>query len=320
MSVSEPFIRRPVATSLLTVGLLLAGLAGYRELAVSALPQVDYPTIVVSTGFPGGSAETMASAVTTPLERQFGQVPGLTQMTSISSFGSSLITLQFTLDESIDSAEQDVQAAINAASNLLPRQLPAPPTYAKSNPADQPVLTLAVTSPSLPLAQVNDAADSILAQKISQVSGVGLVTINGGQKPAVRVQVDPVALAGANLTLEDVRAVLVAANVNQPKGNIDGPRQDYTLATNDQLDRAEAFRPLIVAYRNGAPIRLQDVAHVVDGVENTQLAGWAGDRRAVIINVQRQPGANVIEVADQVKALLPQLKSAMPQGVDVAIL
>jgi len=320
MSISEPFIRRPVATALLTVGLLLAGLAGYRELPVSALPQVDYPTIVISTGFPGASAETMASAVTTPLERQFGQLPGLTQMTSVSSFGSSLITLQFTLDESIDSAEQDVQAAINAAANLLPRQLPAPPTYAKSNPADQPVLTLSVTSPSLPLAQVDDAADSILAQKISQVSGVGLVTLNGGQKPAVRVQVDPVALAGANLTLEDVRSALVAANVNQPKGNLDGPRQDYTLATNDQLDKAEAFQPLIVAYKSGAPIRLRDVANVVDGVENSQLAGWAGDRRAVIVNVQRQPGANVIEVADRVKALLPQLKSAMPQGIDVGIL
>ncbi|HYV46174.1 MAG TPA: multidrug efflux RND transporter permease subunit [Myxococcaceae bacterium] len=320
MSISEPFIRRPVATALLTVGLLLAGLAGYKELPVSALPQVDYPTIVISTGFPGASAETMASAVTTPLERQFGQLPGLTQMTSVSSFGSSLITLQFTLDESIDSAEQDVQAAINAAANLLPRQLPAPPTYAKSNPADQPVLTLSVTSPSLPLAQVDDAADSILAQKISQVSGVGLVTLNGGQKPAVRVQVDPVALAGANLTLEDVRSALVAANVNQPKGNLDGPRQDYTLATNDQLNEAAAFQPLIVAYKSGAPVRLRDVANVVDGVENAQLAGWAGDRRAVIVNVQRQPGANVIEVADRVKALLPQLESAMPQGIDVGIL
>src|SRR5512143_23278 len=234
MSISEPFIRRPVATALLTVGLLLAGLAGYRQLPVSALPQVDYPTIVVSTTFPGASAETMASAVTTPLERQFGQMPALSQMTSVSSFGTSQITLQFNLDRNIDSAEQDVQAAINAASNLLPPGLPAPPTYSKANPADTPILTLAVSSETLPLDQVDDYADSILAQKISQVSGVGLVTINGGQKPAVRVQVDPAALAGLGLSLEDLRTAIVASNVNQPAGNLDGPRQDYTLATNDQ--------------------------------------------------------------------------------------
>src|SRR5436190_21825606 len=239
MSISEPFIRRPVATALLTFGLLLAGLIGYRQLAVAALPQVDYPTIAVSTTLPGASAETMTSAVTTPLERQFGQMPALTQMTSVSSFGSSQITLQFDLERSIDAAEQDVQAAINAASNLLPRTLPAPPTYSKSNPADTPILTLSVTSPSLPLDQVNDAADSILAQKISQVSGVGLVTINGAQKPAVRVRVDPSALAGAGLTLEDVRTAIASSNVNQPKGNLDGPRQDYMLATNDQLEHAE---------------------------------------------------------------------------------
>src|SRR6202011_4442440 len=220
MSISEPFIRRPVATSLLTVGLLLAAIIGYRRLPVAALPQVDYPTIVVSTLLPGASAETMASAVTTPLERQFGQVPALAQMTSISSFGTSQITLQFDLDRSIDAAEQDVQAAINAASNLLPRTLPAPPTYSKSNPADAPVLTLSVSSPSLPLSQVNDTADSVLAQKISQVSGVGLVTMNGSQKPAVRVQVDPAALAGTGLSIEDVRQAIVAANVNQAKGNI----------------------------------------------------------------------------------------------------
>src|SRR5207248_399677 len=257
--ISEPFIRRPVATALLTVGLLLAGMIGYRELPVSALPQVEYPTILVSTLLPGASAETMASAVTTPLERQFGQMPALAQMTSVSSFGTSQITLQFELDRSIDAAEQDVQAAINAASNLLPRTLPAPPTYSKSNPADQPVLTLSVSSKSLPLDQVNDAADSILAQKISQVSGVGLVTINGAQKPAVRVQVDPAALAGAGLTLEDVRTSLAASNVNQPKGNLDGPRRDYMLA------------------------------------------------------------ANVIQTADRVKALLPQLKATLSQGIDVNI-
>jgi len=320
VSISEPFIRRPVGTALLTVGLLLAGLIGYRELPVSALPQVDYPTIVVSTLLPGASADTMASAVTTPLERQFGQMPALSQMTSISSFGTSQVTLQFELDRNIDAAEQDVQAAINAASNLLPRTLPAPPTYSKSNPADVPVLTLSVTSKSLPLDQVNDAADSILAQKISQVSGVGLVTINGAQKPAVRVQADPAALAGAGLTLEDLRLALAASNVNQPKGNLDGPRQDFILATNDQLGKAASFRPLIVAYKSGAPVRLDEVADAVDGVENAQLAGWANRDRAIILNVQRQPGANVIDTADRVKALLPQLKATLSQGVDVNIL
>ncbi|MFN2549424.1 MAG: multidrug efflux RND transporter permease subunit [Myxococcales bacterium] len=320
MSISEPFIRRPVATALLTVGLLLAGIVGYRQLPVSALPQVDYPTIVVSTLLPGASAETMASAVTTPLERQFGQMPSLAQMTSVSSFGSSQITLQFELDRSIDAAEQDVQAAINASSNLLPRTLPAPPTYSKSNPADTPILTLSVTSKALPLDQVNDAADSILAQKISQVGGVGLVTINGAQKPAVRVQVDPSSLAGSGLTLEDVRTALAATNVNQPKGNLDGPRQDFLLATNDQLGKAATFRPQIIAFKNGSPVRLDDVSDVIDGVENAQLAGWAGDQRAIILNVQRQPGANVIQTADHVKQLLPQLKASLPQGIEVSIL
>jgi multidrug efflux pump len=320
MNVSEPFIRRPVATTLLMFGLLLVGIVAYRELPVSALPQVDYPTIVVSTYLPGASADTMSSAVTTPLERQFGQVPSLSQMTSVSSFGWSQITLQFTLDRNIDAAEQDVQAAINSAANLLPRTLPAPPTYSKSNPADTPILTLSVSSESLPLDQVDDYADSILAQKISQVSGVGLVTIGGGQKPAVRVQVDPTALAGTGLGLEDVRLALVAANVNQPKGNIDGPRQDYTLATDDQLYKAASFRPLILAYKNGAPIRVRDVANVVDGVENAQLAGWADRDRAIILNVQRQPGANVIQVADKVKTLLPLLKASLPQGIEVKVL
>ncbi len=318
--VSEPFIRRPVATTLLMVALLLAGLAAFTQLPVSALPQVDYPTIVVSTILPGGSPETMSSAVTTPLERQFGQMPSLTQMTSVSSFGYSQITLQFDLDRSIDAAQQDVQAAINAASSLLPAQLPTPPTYSKSNPADQPILTLAISSDVLPLEQVDDFTDSILAQKISQVSGVGLVTINGGQKPAVRVQVDPESLAGTGLTLEDVRAALAAANINQPKGNIDGARQDYTLSTNDQLYKAEGFRSLVIAYANGAPVRLSDVATAVDGVENAQLAGWANNKRAIILNVQRQPGANVIPVADRVKALLPQLQASLPQGLDVKVL
>jgi multidrug efflux pump len=318
--ISEPFIRRPVATTLLMLALLLVGLAAFGQLPVSALPQVDYPTIVVSTYLPGGSAETMATAVTTPLERQFGQMPSLSQMTSVSSFGYSQITLQFDLDRNIDAAQQDVQAAINAASGLLPAQLPTPPTYSKSNPADQPILTLSVGSDVLPLDQVDDFADSILAQKISQVSGVGLVTINGGQKPAVRVQVDPEALAGTGLTLEDVRTAVQAANVNAPKGNLDGPRQDYALATNDQLYKAAGFRPLVLAYVNGSPVRVGDVARVVDGVENTQLAGWANDERAIILNVQRQPGANVIQVADRVKALLPQLQASLPQGVDMKIL
>jgi multidrug efflux pump len=325
MSISEPFIRRPVATTLLMCGLLLAGITGYRTLPVAALPQVDYPTIVVATQLPGASAATMASAVTTPLERQFGQMPSLAQMTSVSSFGSSQITLQFTLDRDIDAAQQDVQAAINAASNLLPRTLPAPPTYSKSNPADQPVLTLSVTSETLSLAEVNDFADSVLAQKISQVSGVGLVTISGGQKPAVRVQVDPVALAGTDLTIEDVRLAIAAANVNQPKGNLDGARQNWALATNDQLANAAGFRPLIIAYRDGAPIRLAEVANVIDGVENAQLAGWVGSaggspRRAIIVNVQRQPGANIIEVTDSIKRLLPQLRASMPQAIDVEVI
>jgi len=320
MSISEPFIRRPIATSLLMVGLLLAGLVAYRQLPIAALPQVDYPTIVVSAYLPGASAETMASSITTPLERQFGQMPSLADMTSVSSFGQSQITLVFALERDIDAAEQDVQAAINAASNLLPPTLPAPPTYSKSNPADAPVLTLAVSSDSLPLAQVNDVADSILAQKIAQVSGVGLVTMNGAQKPAVRVRVDPVALAGTGLSLEDVRTAIVAANVNQPKGNIDGPRQDYTIATDDQLDSAARFRPTILAYKNGAAIRLRDVADVTDGVENTQLAAWANAKRAIVLNVQRQPGANVIQVADRVKELLPRLRAAAPQGVDLTIM
>ncbi len=273
MNVSEIFIRRPVATALLMVGLMLAGLLGYQKLPVAALPQVDYPTILVSTQLPGASAETMASSVTTPLERQFGQMPSLGQMTSVSSFGSSQITLQFNLDRSIDAAEQDVQAAINAASNLLPRTLQAPPTYSKSNPADTPILTLSISSDTIPLDQVDDYADSILAQKISQVSGVGLVTLNGGQKLAVRVQVDPTSLAGLGLSLEDVRAAVVAANVNQPKGNLDGAHQAYMIAADDQLTKADAYRPMVIAYSDGSPIRLRDVADVTDGVENSALAG-----------------------------------------------
>jgi multidrug efflux pump len=302
------------------VGLLLAGLVGYRQLPIAALPQVDYPTIVVTTTLPGASAETMASSVTTPLERQFGQMPSLAQMTSVSSLNTSVITLQFNLDRDIDAAEQDVQAAINSASNLLPRTLPTPPTYSKSNPADVPILTLAIQSDTIPLSKVDDYADSIVAQKISQVAGVGLVTLNGGQKPAVRVQVDPEALAGRGLSLEDVRTILVAANVNQPKGTIDGARQNYTINVDDQITKAESYRPIIVAYQNGSPVRLGDVAKVLDSVENAQLAGWAGARRAVIMNIQRQPGANLIQVTDAVKALLPQLRAVMPKAVDITVL
>ncbi len=317
--ISEPFIRRPVATTLLMIGLLLGGILAFRQLPVAALPQVAYPTIVVSTFLPGASATTMTSAVTTPLERQFGQMPSLALMTSVSSFGSSQITLQFSLDRDIDGAQQDVQAAINGASALLPRSLPAPPSYSKSNPADTPILTLAVSSDRLPLQEVDDYADSILAQKIAQVTGVGLVTINGGQKPAVRVQVDPETLAGTGLTLEDVRSALLAANINQPKGNLDGARQDYALATDDQLFEAKSFRPIVLAYKNGAAVRLADVATVVDGVENVQLAGWSDAKRAIILNIQRQPGANVIEVAERVKALLPKLQASLPTGIQVDI-
>ena len=320
MSISEPFVRRPVATTLLVIGILIAGLVAFRALPVSALPQVDYPTIVVSTFMPGASGQTMSATVTTPLERQFGQMPALTQMTSVSSFGSSQITLQFTLERNIDAAEQDVQAAINAAANLLPKTLPTPPSYSKSNPADTPILTLSVSSDTLALSQVSDYADSILGQKISQVSGVGLVTLNGGAKPAVRIQVDPESLAGTGLGLEDMRAAIALANVNQPKGTLDGPRQSYTIATDDQLFKAEAFRPLILAYKNGAPIRLQDVATAEDGVENSELAGWADDKRAIILNVQRQPGANVIEVANRVKALLPQLEASLPSNIQTKVL
>jgi multidrug efflux pump len=319
VSISEPFIRRPVGTTLLTVGLTLAGLVAFRQLPIAALPQVDYPTIVVSTTFPGASAQTMASSVTAPLERQFGQIPSLAMMTSVSSATSSQITLQFTLDRSIDAAQQDVQAAINAASSVLPANLPAPPTYSKSNPADVPILTLSITSDTLPLPQVNDYADSILAQKISQVSGVGLVTLGGAQRPAVRVQVNPQALSGTGLTLEDVRTALVAANINAPKGTLDTPRQEYTLQTDDQLMDAKSFAPVILAFVNGAPLRLQDVSRPVDSVENAQLAGWANEQRAIILNVQRQPGANVIQVADRVKALLPQLEASLPQGIHVSI-
>ena len=320
MNPSRLFILRPVATSLLTVGVLLVGMVAYFQLPISALPQVDYPTIQILTFYPGASPEVMASSVTTPLERQFGQLPGLNQMTSTSAQGASLIILQFTLEHAIDVAEQEVQAAINAAATYLPRDLPSPPTYSKVNPADTPVLTLGITSDSLPLSRVQDLADTNLAQKISQLPGVGLVTISGGQKPAVRVQADPTALASYGLSLEDLRSVLGQANVDQAKGNLEGPRQSFTIGANDQLFSSADYRSVVIAYKNGAPVRVADVAQVVDGVENTKLAAWMNDRAAVVVNVQRQPGANIIAVADRIKALLPQLQASLPSAVKVAVL
>jgi multidrug efflux pump len=320
MNPSRLFILRPVATSLLMIAILLTGLVAYLELPVSALPQVDYPTIQVLTFYPGASPDVMASSVTAPLERQFGQVPGLNQMTSNSSFGSSVITLQFALDLSIDVAEQEVQAAINAAMTYLPTDLPNPPIYSKINPADAPILTLALTSAELPLAQVEDLADTRLAQKISQVSGVGMVTISGGQKPSVRVQANPTALAARGMTLEDLRIAIAAANVNQAKGNFDGSSQAYTIEDNDQLFSGRDYRSLIVAYRNGGPVRLGDVARVIDSAENVKQAAWMNTTPAVILNVQRQPGANIIAVVDRVKKLLPRLQSTLPASVKLAFL
>jgi len=320
MSISRPFILRPVATTLLMVGVLLVGYVAYRQLPVSALPQVDYPTIQIQTFYPGASPDVMASSVTAPLERQFGQIPGLQQMTSTSSFGSSLITLQFNLDLNIDIAEQEVQASINSASNLLPPGIPNPPIYSKVNPADAPILTLALSSKSLPLYSVEDLADTNLAQKISQLPGVGLVSISGGQRPAVRIQANPTALASYGLSLEDLRTVLGTANVNSAKGTFDGPHQAVTIAANDQLISGASYRSVIIAYRNGAPVRLSDVANVADGVENTMQAAWANRNPAVILNIQRQPGANIISVVDRVKRILPQLRDSLPKSVEVNIL
>ena len=316
MNPSRPFILRPVATSLIMAAILLAGAVAYRQLPVSALPQVDYPTIQVATFYPGASPDVMASSVTAPLERQFGQVPGLNQMHSTSSFGSSLITLQFDLDLNIDIAEQEVQAAINAAGTFLPRDLPNPPIYSKTNPADAPILTLALTSKTLPLPKVQDLADTRLAQKISQLPGVGLVSISGGQKPAVLIQANPSALASYDLDLEDLRAAINQANVNQAKGNFDGKQQAYTIDANDQILSSAAYKPVIIAYRNGAPVRLSDVANVIDDTENTHQAAWMNSVPAVIMNVQRQPGANIITVVNRIQKLLPQLTASLPSSVN----
>ncbi len=320
MNPSRPFILRPIATSLLMAGIMLAGMFAYKQLPVSALPEVDYPTIEVLTFYPGASPDVMASSVTAPLERQFGQVPGLNQMTSNSSFGSSVITLQFVLDLDIDVAEQEVQAAINAASTYLPANLPNPPIYSKTNPADAPILTLALTSTELPLDQVEDLADTRLAERISQLSGVGLVSISGGQKPAVRVDANPTALASYGLNMESLRTAIAAANVDEAKGNFDGPGQAYTIGANDQLLTAKDYGPLIIAYQNGAPVRLSDVATISDGAENVKEAAWMNLTPAVIMNVQRQPGANIIEVVDRIKKLMPQLKAGLPSSVNISIL
>ena len=320
MSPSRIFILRPVATTLLMVGLLLVGLVAYTQLPVSALPEVDYPTIQVVTFYPGVDPDVMASSVTAPLERQSGQVPGLSQMTSTSSLGSSIITLQFNLNENIDVEEQQVQAAINAAATYLPRDLPNPPIYSKVNPADSPILTLALTSDTLPLSKVEDLADTALAQKISQLPGVGLVSISGGQKPAVRIQANPTALASYGMSLEDLRTALAAANVNQAKGVLDGPRQSFTIGANDQLNSSAQYNGIVVAYKNGAPVRLSDVASAVDSAENVKQAAWMNTTPAVVVNIQRQPGSNIISVADRVKVLLTQLQSSLPAAVKVQIL
>ncbi len=320
MNPSRIFIERPVATSLLMVAIMLVGMIAYRFLPLSALPQVDYPTIRVLTLYPGASPEVMTSSVTAPLERQFGQMPGLSQMTSTSSAGASSITLQFDLQLGLDVAEQQVQAAINAASNLLPSDLPSPPIYAKINPADAPVLTLAVTSKTEPLTKVYDFVDTRLAQKISQLPGVGLVSLDGGQKPGVRIRANPTALAAYGLNIDDLRTTIANANVNTPKGNFDGPARSYTINANDQITDPKLFKEVVVAYRNGAPVRLSDVATVEEGQENNRLAAWANTTSAVIINVRRQPGANVIEVVDSIQRLLPQLRQTLPASIDVAVL
>jgi multidrug efflux pump len=320
LSPSSPFILRPVATSLLMAAILLVGIVCYTQLPVSALPQVDYPTIQVLTFYPGASPDVVATTVTAPLERQFGQLQGLSQMTSSSSGGTSVVVLQFNLSLNIDIAEEEVQSAINAAQSYLPANLPSPPIYSKTNPADAPVLTLAVTSNSIPLSQVEDLVDTRLAPKISQLNGVGLVSISGGQKPAVRIQANPAALSSYGINLEDLRAAVTQASVNAAKGNFDGPRQDYQIDANDQLVTSADYRKVVVAYRNGAPVMLTDVAQIVDGIENTNQAAWMNDTPAVIVNVQRQPGGNTISVVKSIKALLPQLQSNLPKGIEVTIL
>jgi len=320
MNISRLFIVRPIATSLMMLAVLITGALAYRLLPISSLPQVDYPTLQVTTLYPGASPEVITSSITAPLERQFGQMPGLDEMSSVSSGGASVITLRFSLALSLDVAEQEVQAAINAGGNLLPNDLPMPPIYSKVNPADAPILTLAVSSPTLPITQVHDMVENRIAQRLSQVSGVGLVSLGGGRRPAVRVQVNPSALAQVGLGLEDVRTAIVGANVNSPKGSFDGPQRSSTIDANDQLHSAKEYAKLIIAYKNGNPLRLEDVATLVDAPENLRLKAWANQKDAIIINVQRQPGANVIETVDRLKALLPQLKANLPETLDLEVM
>src|SRR5271169_4002113 len=320
MSISRPFILRPIATSLLMAALLLVGVVAYTQLPISALPQVDYPTIQVVTFYPGASPDVTASSITSPLERQFGQLPGLNQMTSSSSFGASVITLQFELEENIDVAEQEVQAAINSALTFLPADLPTPPIYSKVNPADAPILTLAMTSENMPLHQVEDLADTTFAQKISQLPGVGLVTISGGQKPAVRIQANPTALASYGISLEQLRTVIGQVNVDQAKGQLQSRRQAYTINANDQLFKPEDYANTIIAFKNGNPVRLSDVATAIEGPENAYQAAWMNSTPAVILNIQRQPGANIIKVVDSIKLRLKQLQANLPASVKVTVL
>ncbi|WP_292476721.1 efflux RND transporter permease subunit, partial [Mesorhizobium sp.] len=315
MNPSRPFILRPVATTLIMATILVVGMIAYLFLPLSALPEVDYPTIQVQTFYPGASPEVMTTSVTAPLERQFGQMPGLEQMSSGSSAGASVITLRFSLDLSLDIAEQEVQAAINAAGNLLPADLPAPPIYAKVNPADAPILTLAITSKTLPLTEVENYAETRLAQKISQLPGVGLVSISGGERPAVRIRVKLKALAAMGLNIDDLRTTIGALNVNTPKGSFDGPARSYTINANDQISDPKTYADMVVAYRNGAPVRLGEVSDIIEGPENSKLGAWKNRSPAILLNIQRQPGANVIRVVDSVKALLPQLRAGLPAAV-----
>ena len=319
MSVSEPFIHRPIATSLLGIALLIGGALGYWALPVSALPQVDFPTVQVTTKLPGASPDVAASLITAPLERQLGQIPSLVSMTSTSSFGVSQISLQFDLNRDIDGATQDVQAAINAAAGVLPKNLPYPPTYAKVNPADAPVLTLAMTSDTSPLRAMSDLADTMMAQRLAQISGVGRVSILGGLKPAVRVQADLARLAAYGISMEDLRTAIAGANVSGPKGSLDGAQQAYTIAANDQIATADAYKPIIIAYRNGSPVTIGDVARIIDGLENEKTGAWYQGKPAVVIEIQRQPGANVIEVVRQIREEIPKLQKAVPAGVDLTV-
>ncbi|HMK72688.1 MAG TPA: efflux RND transporter permease subunit, partial [Myxococcaceae bacterium] len=319
MSISEPFIRRPVATALLAAAVLLAGMAAYTQLPVAPLPRVDFPAINVSASLPGASPETMASSVATPLERRFGRIAGVNEITSASTLGNTSITMQFDLDRDVDAAARDVQAAINAAAAELPTNLPFRPNYRKVNPSDTPILIFALTSDTLPLSQVFDAANTVLAQKIAQVRGVGQVFVGGGQQPAVRIQVDPEALAGVGLTLEDLRTFLGRSTLDHPKGTLSGANQAQTLATNDQLFGAAAYRPLIIAQNGDAAVRLADVAEVIDDVENSRVAGWVNGVRAVLIIVRRQPGANIIDTNERVRAIIPSLMSSVSPAIHIEV-